>query len=171
MNEQQSPKSSGSTRYPRAKPLPMFATAVLIAAALYGATLLPPTPATAVVEDESAPHAVAAAKAFIESLDEKQREQAVYQFGSPDKSRWSNLPVRMVPRNGVRLGDLNKTQRGLAMEAVASVLSKEGYQKIVDIMDGDQRLADEEGRGGPDGMFGSDLYYLAFFGKIGRAHV
>jgi hypothetical protein len=165
MNEQQSPKSSGSTRSPRAKPLPMFATAVLIAAALYGATLLPPTPATAVVEDESAPHAVAAAKAFIESLDEKHREHAVYQFGSPDKSRWSNLPVRMVPRNGIRLGDLNKTQRGLALEAVASVLSKEGYQKIVDIMDGDQRLADEEGRGGPDGMFGSDLYYLAFFGK------
>jgi hypothetical protein len=77
MNDPQGTKSAGRPRYPRAKPLPMFATALLIAAALYGANLLPPTAATAVVEDESAPHAVAAAKAFIESLDEKQREQAV----------------------------------------------------------------------------------------------
>ncbi len=165
MYESHDRQSSSGKKYPRAKPLPMFATAALIAAGLYGTTLLPSTTATAVVEDEPGPHAVAAAKAFLDSLDAKQRDQAVYEFGSTRKSGWSNLPVRMVKRNGVRLGDLNKAQRGLAMEAVASVLSKEGYQKIVDIMDGDQRLADEEGRGGPDGMFGSDLYFLAFFGK------
>jgi hypothetical protein len=69
---------------------------------------------------------------------------------------------------------------------VASVTSKTGYQKIVDIMDGDQQLAQGAGRGGrggrgpgggggrgpgggrgggPGGMFGADQYYLAIFGK------
>jgi hypothetical protein len=132
-------------------------------------------PAGAVIDDEktAAPtaHAVAAANAFLDALDAKQREKALYEFNSERKPRWSNLPVTMVPRNGVRLGDLTKAQRTLAMNAVAAVLSKSGYQKVVDIMDGDQRLA--EGKGGkgkgggkgPKAMFGADQYYLAIFGK------
>jgi hypothetical protein len=113
------------------------------------------------------PHAVAAANAFLDALDARQREQALYEFASPRKPAWSNLPVRMVPRNGVRLGDLTKKQRGLAMELLAAVLSPSGYQKVVDIMDGDQQLVEGEGRGGkgPRGMFGKELYYLALFGK------
>lgn len=52
--------------------------------------------------------AVAAANAFLDALDANQREKALYEFGSDRKPRWSNLPVTMVPRNGVRLGDLTK---------------------------------------------------------------
>jgi hypothetical protein len=51
------------------------------------------------------------------------------------------------------------------MGVVAAVLSKDGYQKVVDIMDGDQKLADAGGRGGRGPMFGTDLYYLAIFGQ------
>src|SRR3954469_5795171 len=55
------------------------------------------------------------------------------------------------------------------MDAVAAVLSKDGYQKVVDIMDGDQQLAEGKGgkgKGGGKGpMFGKDLYYLAVFGR------
>jgi hypothetical protein len=75
----------------------------------------------------------------------------------------------MVPRNGVQLGDLTKEQRALAMQVLAAVLSKSGYQKVVDIMDGDQKLAEGAGQGGRGRggrpMFGADKYYLAFFGK------
>jgi hypothetical protein len=62
------------------------------------------------------------------------------------------------------------------MDVVAAVVSKGGYQKVVNIMAGDQQLA--EGRGGPGRggrggrggngrgpMFGADQYYLALFGK------
>jgi hypothetical protein len=50
------------------------------------------------------------------------------------------------------------------------VLSKEGYQKVVDIMNGDQVLADKGGgKGGKGGKkgppFGNDEYYLALFGE------
>lgn len=149
-----------------AKPLAACGVMLFVGLALYGA-LLPATRATAVVEEESrTPQAVAAANAFLDALDPKEREQALLEFGSSRKSRWSNLPVRMVPRNGVRMGDLSAAQRKLAMEAIAAVLSKGGFQKIVDIMDADQKLAEGDRRGGgPNAMFGSDQYFLAFFGK------
>ncbi len=166
------------------------AVAAIATVALLGATLYlshaaaPPqstvtgaTPGRSAAGDDGAAtaRAVAAAEAFLESLDAKQRDRAVYEFTSPKRAGWSNLPVTMVPRNGVRLGDLTRKQRDAAMAAVAAVLSKEGYQKVVDIMDADQQLAEGKGDGkGPKGgkggkggkaMFGTDNYYLALFGK------
>ncbi len=138
----------------------------------------PPAPepvarAVAPTGDEKASptaRAVTAANAFLEALDAKQRDQALFEFGSAKRAGWSNLPVTMVPRNGVRLGDLTKAQRTLAMDAVAAVLSKPGYQKVVDIVDGDQELAVGKGGGkGGKAMFGADQYYLAFFGKPSTA--
>ncbi|HQR06443.1 MAG TPA: DUF3500 domain-containing protein [Gemmatales bacterium] len=124
-------------------------------------------------QDKQAPNprAVEAATAFLDSLDTKLREKALYEFDSEKKSNWSNLPVTMVPRNGVRVGDLTKEQRTRAMNVVAAVLSKGGYQKVLDIVDGDQMLADNakdanaKGKGGGRSpMFGADEYYLAIFG-------
>ncbi len=153
--------------------------ATLSAALIMGVALflssfsLPPVPSAAADDPQetkaAAPsRAVAAAQAFLDVLDAKQKEKAAFEFASPKKSNWSNLPVTMVPRNGVRLGDLTKEQRAKAMDVMAAVLSKAGYQKVVDIMEGDQKLAEggRGGRGGGNGpMFGADLYYLAIFGK------
>jgi hypothetical protein len=153
------------------KSLALLGTVLFVGVSLY-ASRTPPAPASAGDEKPASitTHAVEAANAFLGALDAKQREKALYEFGSAKKPNWSNLPVTMVPRNGVRLGDLTREQRAKAMDAVAAVLSKGGYQKVVDIMDGDQQLA--EGRGGrggkpgkPGAMFGADQYYLAFFGK------
>ena len=162
-------KTPSSTGRGRARFLALFAAVLFVGISLYASR----EPATAVVGDEKAAaptsRAVTAANAFLDALDANQRNKALYEFASERKPRWSNLPVTMVPRNGVRLGDLTKAQRVLAMEALAAVLSKSGYQKVVDIMDGDQQLA--EGRGGrgggkgPKAMFGADQYYLAIFGK------
>ena len=95
--------------------------------------------------------AVKSADAFLDSLDAASREKTVYGFDDAKKSKWSNFPVSVAPRNGVRLGDLSVAQRTLAMQAVASVLSKSGYQKMLDIMDGDQQLAKTDGKGGKGG--------------------
>jgi hypothetical protein len=124
----------------------------------------------AVQKDDDKPsaqtaRAVAAASAFLDTLDEKQRDKALLDFGSGKRSGWSNLPVTMVPRNGVRLGDLTKAQRAAAMDVLAAALSKEGYQKVVDIMAGDEVLATKGGGKGNKLAFGNDNYYLALFGK------
>ncbi len=160
----------------RGNSVAIFSTVLLLGIALYASrsSLLPAD------GQDKKPHAAVAAKKFLDSLDAKQREKALYEFASAKKSAWSNLPVTFVPRNGVELGDLTKEQRTLAMGVVAAVLSKNGYQKVLDIMDGDQKLAEggggkgkgdkdkgdkgkDKGKGGK-GMFGADKYYLAIFG-------
>ncbi|OWK45474.1 DUF3500 domain-containing protein [Fimbriiglobus ruber] len=132
--------------------------------------------------------ATTAAKGFLDALDAKQKEKAAFEFASERKPAWSNLPTSFVPRNGVRMGDLSPEQRTKAMAVVAAVLSKEGYQKVVDIVAGDQMLAEGKGGGGGKGggkdgkggdkggkggkgggkgggtMFGAAEYYLAIFG-------
>jgi hypothetical protein len=155
-----------------AKAVAMLAAVLFVAISLYASRAsLPPAPATTGLDNEKAPPAaVAAADAFLDGLGVGQRDKALYEFGSAQKPRWSNLPVTMVARNGVRLGDLSQQQRSLAMKLLAAVLSKSGYQKVVDIMDGDQELVRRgSGRGRRGGgnrpMFGADQYYLALFGK------
>ena len=159
------------------KAFALFTAMLCIGVVLYVSQTPPLAPAAAVDDpkDKKAiaptPCAVEAANAYLDALDAKQREKALYDFGSAKKSNWSNLPVTIVPRNGVRLGDLSKELREKAMQVVAAVLSKDGYQKVVDIMDGDQKLAENPGKGGKgkDGgkgpMFGKDSYYLALFGQ------
>jgi hypothetical protein len=62
---------------------------------------------------------VAAAKAFLTTLDDAARAKVSYAFNSDQKSHWSNFPVGMVPRNGLRWGDLNPAQRQAALNLPA----------------------------------------------------
>ena len=113
-------------------------------------------------EGKAAANAVAKANVFLESLDAQQRGKVLYEYDSAKKPSWSNLPVTMVPRNGLPLGDLTKAQRAAALDAVAAVLSKQGFQKVIDIMNADDQLV----KGKENKMrFGTEHFYLAFFGK------
>jgi hypothetical protein len=159
---------------PIVKYLAMLGAVILVSVSFYASRAsVSPAP----TQDKAAAptaRAVTAANAFLDSLDANVRRKAMLDFQSPMKRKgWSNLPVTMVPRSGVRLGDLTKDQRKAAMDTMAAVLSKDGYQKVVDIIDGDQQLAEgnggkaKGGKGGKGGkaMFGADQYYIAIFGK------
>jgi hypothetical protein len=62
------------------------------------------------------------------------------------------------------MGDLSGPQRKAAMELLATMLSKRGYEKVLAIVEGDEMLkVGSSGRGSP--MFGHDLYYISFLGK------
>jgi hypothetical protein len=111
--------------------------------------------------DQVVANAVAKANAFLESLDGQQRGKALLAFDSARKPSWSNLPVTMVPRNGLRLGELTPPQRAAALDALAAVLSKQGFQKVIDIMNADDQLVQGNGN---RMRFGTDNYYLAMFG-------
>src|SRR5215467_6018720 len=111
--------------------------------------------------DQVITNAVAKAKAFLESLDAQQRGKALLPFDSSKKPSWSNLPVTMVSRNGLRLGELTQQQRAAALDALAAVLSKQGFQKVIDIMNADDQLV----TGNDNKMrFGMENYYFAVFG-------
>ena len=96
--------------------------------------------------DQVVATAVAKANAFLETLDGPQRGKALFAFDSAKKPSWSNLPVTVVPRNGLRLGELTQPQRAAALDVLAAVLSKQGYQKAIDIMNGDDQLAQGNNR-------------------------
>src|SRR5947209_10007309 len=78
-------------------------------------------------DDQGIPRAVAKANAFLETLDAQQRDKVLLAFDSAKKPSWSNLPVTMVPRNGLRIGELSQAQRAAALDVLAAVLSKEGF--------------------------------------------
>ena len=65
----------------------------------------------------------AAAMAFLDSLDEKLREQATFVFDDGERKAWSNLPHTMFKRLGVRFGEMSKKQKVLAHHLIQSPLS------------------------------------------------
>jgi hypothetical protein len=107
------------------------------------------------------------ANAFLGSLEEGQRSKVLFDFNdAAQRARWSNLPTTMVQRAGLKLGDLSAPQRKAALEVLAAMLSKRGYEKVLAIMEGDEMLKiGDNGRGRGAPMFGHDLYYISMMGK------
>lgn len=105
---------------------------------------------------------VSAAKTFLSTLDQQQRQRVLFAFDDEQQRvRWSNLPVRMVPRAGLSLGDLGAAQRSAALALVSSALSRRGFEKVQEIMDGDEALKIKEGN---NPMFGKDLFFISILG-------
>jgi len=130
---------------------------------------------------------LAAAKALLATLDDAARAKVSFPFDSEQKHKWSNLPVGIYARHGLRWGDLSTVQREATLKLLATALSKQGLQKVKEIMEGDEVLrtptgpgggpsaggppgggppgGPQGGRGGASGpQFGRDEYYLAFLG-------
>lgn len=101
-------------------------------------TPAPPLRVEPAKESDATGKTVAAAKAFLATLDEAARAKANLPFNSDLKSRWSNFPVGVVPRNGVRWGDLSAAQREAALKLLATALSKAGLQRVREIMESDE---------------------------------
>lgn len=112
---------------------------------------------------------VAAARALLTTLDEGGRGKLQFPFEGPQKARWSNLPSGIFQRQGLRMGDLSPAQRAAVWSLLTAALSAEGYQKVMEIIRGDEVLRTGSAggaRGGRGGgpTFGEDEYYLAFVG-------
>jgi hypothetical protein len=117
---------------------------------------------------------VEAANAFLVTLSPEERAKCTFGFTSSQRTGWSNLPSGIFQRNGLRFGDMTQPQRDAALALVAAALSSEGYQKVTDIMNGDEVLKNAGGgrTGGRQGApgrgggvrFGLDEYYMALLG-------
>ena len=111
------------------------------------AMLAPSLPIEPAKASDQTGKTVAAAKAFLATLDDAGRAKASLAFDSENKTTWSNFPVGMVPRNGVRWGDLNQTQREAVLKLLATALSKRGLQKAKEAMEADEVLKTSESGG------------------------
>ena len=151
--------------YPKLISRTTFAISLLLAAALLALAgcggSQEETATSAQGGGDATSQTVAATEAFLDTLDEAQREQVTYDFDSDEKSGWSNFPVPVVPRPGLPFSDMTEEQQQAAMAILQAALSEEGYQKTVGIMVGDQVVAEEEDN--PD-LFGLGFYGPAIFG-------
>jgi hypothetical protein len=128
--------------------------------------------------DQTTLKVVNAANAFLATLSDAERTKGTFPFNSNQRTGWSNLPSGIFQRNGLRFGDLKQGQRNAALALVAAALSRDGFQKVTNIMNGDEVLKNAGGGrtggrqggngrgGGPGGgvRFGLDEYYIALLG-------
>jgi hypothetical protein len=92
---------------------------------------------------------VSAANSFLSALDAKQRQSVLFAFDDEQqRKRWSNLPTGAVPRNGIDLKEMTPAQHTAAMTLVSSALSARGYEKVLQIMEGDEILKTNDNGGG-----------------------
>jgi hypothetical protein len=104
-----------------------------------------------------------AANKFLTTLDESQRGKVVFDFkDDAQRKRWSNLPAGIFQREGLRMGELTSSQREAALAVLAAALSPQGYNKVMQIVEGDEVL--KKGDSGGRVAFGRDEYYISFVG-------
>ena len=154
-------------------------------------TPAPPLKVQPAKDSDTTGKTVAAAKALLATLDNAGRAKVNFAFNDNEqKVRWSNFPTGIFARKGLRMGDLNATQHEAVFKLLATALSKQGLQKVKDIMEGDEVLKTSgggrgpggggppgggpppgggsrggRGPGGPGGLtFSRDEYYLALLG-------
>ncbi|HEY3743206.1 MAG TPA: DUF3500 domain-containing protein [Bryobacteraceae bacterium] len=105
---------------------------------------------------------VNAAHTFLATLDQPQRQRVLFAYDDEQQRvRWSNFPTGFVHRAGLSLGELSAAQRSAALALVSSALSSRGFQKVQEIMDGDEALKIKENG---NQMFGKDLFFISILG-------
>lgn len=71
---------------------------------------------------------VTPADAFLATLSDEQKDTVLYDFGdAAKKTGWSNFPIPIVERNGLKFGDLTDEQEVAALKVMEAALSKKGY--------------------------------------------
>jgi hypothetical protein len=117
--------------------------------------------------------AVDAANAFLATLDDQRRAKANVDLNAKTRTVWSNLPTGITlqtgatERNGLKLGDMTPAQEKAALALVASTLSRDGFQKVLTIVDADEVLETRTAPGRQASSrikFGRAEFYVAILG-------
>jgi len=82
----------------------------------------------------SADQMAKAATAFVATLDDKQRDFALFSLDADERAAWSNLPIIMFEPNGLLIGDMNDEQRKATHTLLRASMSSQGYAKVAGVM-------------------------------------
>lgn len=109
----------------------------------------------------------AAARALIDSVDRTQQGALLFEFtDTQQRERWSNLPTGIFKRAGLRMGDLTDAQKKNVFAMIQATLSENGFQQVIDNINGEEFLAQNSQPGGRV-IFGQDEYYVSILGIPG----
>lgn len=124
-------------------------------------------------EGAATDRAVAAAKAFLATLDDSKRAKANAALNTNTRAVWSNLPTGITlqtgaaERNGLKLADMTPAQEEAALALVATILSRDGFQKAMNIVNADELLETRSAPTRPAATrtrFGRGEFYVAILG-------
>ena len=102
------------------------------------------------------------AAAWLDSLDDRQRQEASFPFDSDERLNWHFIPRE---RLGLPIKQMSLTQRRLAYGLLRSGLSHEGYLKATTIMSLEGILRElEKDRPGNEARRDPEKYWLSVFG-------
>jgi hypothetical protein len=105
---------------------------------------------------------IAAIQTLQKTLTAEQRSSLERPFVRESAIRWSNLPIGVVPRAGLRLGDLGEKQDYAARRVAAAALSACGLKVLDEIRIADNFLKAVDAR--KIGWDGGN-YYMSVLGK------
>ena len=77
---------------------------------------------------------------FLSSLSEEQRDALTFEFKNESRTKWTNLPVGMKPRKGVKIGEFSAESKVALHRVLTTILSSQGYLKVTGIMSLDDIL-------------------------------
>jgi len=77
---------------------------------------------------------------FLNTLTQNQFKQISLEFKDTLRTKWTNLPVGLAPRSGLRFGDLSENSKIKFHHILTTLLSSQGYLKITSIMNLDDIL-------------------------------
>ncbi|MCB9846381.1 MAG: DUF3500 domain-containing protein [Phycisphaeraceae bacterium] len=104
-----------------------------------------------------------AAGAFLDSLNDRQREDCRFDFDDAERRNWQPVPFGDA---GVRFEDLNATQRERLRSLLGSALSAEGLATVDGVMTLEAILvAIEEQAGRPSRFHGPERYFVTIYGE------
>lgn len=126
-------------------------------------TQLIPLPAYAQPYGEaSAATSLKAATAFLETLNDAQKEQVLFARNASTRQGWSNLPAGIVNRSGISVGELSDEQRSLLFAFLASSLGKTGYENVQKIMAAEAFLSTDQRAARL--KWAPENYWISFYG-------
>lgn len=103
-----------------------------------------------------------AAATLVASLDDKQRDSALFSLETEERASWSNLPVLMFEPSGLMIRDMNDEQRKATHALLRASMSSQGYAKVAGVMWLDDVLGEiEQASLDNDSEAGSDPYRKA----------
>ncbi|MEO1134423.1 MAG: DUF3500 domain-containing protein [Cyanobacteria bacterium J06639_1] len=103
------------------------------------------------------------ATAFLQALDARQQQRAVFSFESDERTNWHYMPRS---RQGIAFKEMTANQRRAAERLLQFALSETGYRKVQNVITLETVL---QQLGGSPSFRDPELYFLTVFGTPAQA--
>jgi hypothetical protein len=109
---------------------------------------------------------VAAAKALISTLNTAQKDKVCLGLNDTSRFKWSNFPMETAIRQGLWWNDLADSQKMHIHALIRSVLSVQGYQKALFIIQYDEDIKQRltAAKSPIAHRYGQEKYWITIFG-------